>query len=521
MQRLNFLVNSYVKKSDYAFVFDISSSGYCALYNALTMNLLYCSQELANLFKNFSHLVSLGYVIKKLQVKYSLDQMKMIMEFIESLMETSMVVNENNDKMLFQSLKEKSTALEPRITIMYLLLSDRCNLRCKYCTVNYNVKGNLYKEMSNLIISKSLRLFRQISESEVRKSLVFFGGEPLLNVEGLKLAILGVRKLFSPEELDISIVTNGTLVTDSIAKLFLDYSVFPIISIDGPELIHNSMRILSSGHGSYKDTVRGVAILKDRGLKVGISTLVGSHNYKILPESINFFIDTLGAFNVGLTLPHIEPSIASIRIEEVTPIILNTWELARDRGFYIVQIGRRLLSFINKTIKLKACPCPSYWAMLRILPSGDITVCENMGFRGKYVMGNVNDPAIAKNIVDHPVIQEWNRRSQYEVKTCWNCFAFGICGAGCPYDAFLETGNIKNPEYRNCYLSKQLLKWAITDLFKQLVLKDRININKNAFYIPTKEDRFLILGKTLSVIQENEFLIKNDRRNLDVCKKNY
>ncbi|MBU0699804.1 radical SAM protein [bacterium] len=392
--------------------------------------------------------------------------------------------------------------IQPEISVMYLLLTDNCNLRCKYCTVQYNLGDTdikaapLAKIMNTATIKKSIQLFRKLVPSGKKASITFFGGEPTLNPDGLQTALTEISQVFAQDEIQVFMVSNGTAITGKIADMLVQYQVFPIISIDGWQEIHDQMRIYGNNTGSYQDAIDGYNRLKDTGLSVGISTLVGKHNCEYLPEIVSFFTNELGAFNLGMSLPHVKPEAADIPIEILTPKLIASWETARDNNLYIMQIGKRLKALAEQKPVLRSCPGSSGWSMIRILPDGTITLCENMGLRNKAVLGNINNHPSPEDIINHSETMDWNNRYPYNINGCLACSAISICGGGCPYDAFLKTGSIHNPEQRSCYLSKHLLEWAIWDIYKRVDMS-QVTEGLPRFAVPTREQRRGILPREL------------------------
>jgi len=395
------------------------------------------------------------------------------------------------------------TNIQPEITVMYLLLTNNCNLRCRYCTVQYNLNDASIKVMDTTTIKKSIQLFKELVPSGKKASITFFGGEPTLNPNGLQAALMEISHTFTPDEIQVFMVSNGTAITEKIIDMLVQYNVFPIISIDGWQEIHDQMRVYDNDTGSYQDAIAGYNRLKDKGLNVGISTLVGKHNCEYLPEITSFFIQELKAFNLGMSLPHIKPEAADVSIELLTPELISSWEIARDNNFYIMQIGKRFNALAKQKPILRSCPGSKGWSMIRILPDGTITLCENMGLKNKAVLGNVNNslPGMISptpfDVINHPEIIDWNKRYPYNMNDCLICSVISICGGGCPYDDFLKTGSIHNPEQRSCYLSRHLLEWAIWDIYK------RVDMSQG-FAVPTKEQRQGILPKELPYFMENK-----------------
>lgn len=481
------------KKSKYAFTF-LSREGRVALYHSLNMNLIYLQSGLLDVFEQFNLASSINEV-EKVYRQVSPGSS----DFIQALIQTGLIVKEGLDEE--GGIKMILSQIEPDISVLYLLLTDNCNLRCRYCTVQYNLSNQETKTMSSVTITQALSLFRGLMSNSRKRNITFFGGEPLLNKEGLRFGLKEIKRLFLPDEVSVFIVTNGTLIDKEIASLFLENDVFAIISLDGWPEIHNQMRVYAQGQESYEEVIAGYYRLKDLGLKVGISTLVGKHNCNYLPQIVDFFAQELGAFNLGMSLPHLKPDIAEIEIELLTLKLIQSWQAARKNSFYIMQLGSRLKAFARQEPKLRSCPGYSGWSMIRVLPDGKITLCENMGLRDMAVLGYTHNSLSPELILQHPDVLDWNRRSQYSFQECWLCPAIGICGGGCPYDAYLSSGTIYQPEWRSCYLSKALLEWAIWDIYEQI--KDRED--GLGFMLPSKEERDLVLGDGLDVLQKERW----------------
>lgn len=71
---------------------------------------------------------------------------------------------------------------------LYLAVSESCNFRCKYC------RQKKTPEIINMTIEEiknAIDTFYSVTKDP--KSIVFFGGEPLLNIDGIRFAIEYVR----------------------------------------------------------------------------------------------------------------------------------------------------------------------------------------------------------------------------------------------------------------------------------------------------------------------------------------
>lgn len=111
-----------------------------------------------------------------------------------------------------------------------LLLTNACNKKCDYC---YEQHSKTYENFTPESLKKSFDFLVSANEHE-EKYFQFFGGEPLLQ-KGLILNFLRTYKRdleFHPE-VKVSMITNGTLLTDAFIQEYFSYPNTQImISLD-------------------------------------------------------------------------------------------------------------------------------------------------------------------------------------------------------------------------------------------------------------------------------------------------
>jgi MoaA/NifB/PqqE/SkfB family radical SAM enzyme len=137
----------------------------------------------------------------------------------------------------------------------------RCNLSCKYCGI-YKVRK---KEMNISEIKKAMEDFSDMGTVLWGIS----GGEPLLRKDIGEIINYGKDVGFI-----IDVVTNGTLIKNKINEIKnLDML---IVSIDGPEKIHDSIR----GKDVFKKALEGIKIAKENNINVTIQSVLSNENLK-------------------------------------------------------------------------------------------------------------------------------------------------------------------------------------------------------------------------------------------------
>ena len=117
----------------------------------------------------------------------------------------------------------KSRIPKPAISICYFILSEQCNLACKYCFLGNNDKEKrhsfLSENMTTETADKTIEFFiRQMKASGLdtednQAAIIFYGGEPMVNYPVLKYIANKINSLRSTEKClknaELSMVTNG------------------------------------------------------------------------------------------------------------------------------------------------------------------------------------------------------------------------------------------------------------------------------------------------------------------------
>lgn len=167
--------------------------------------------------------------------------------------------------------------------------TNQCNLRCTYCYVNKNNETMDFEKAKSTI----QKIITDCKEKDVSSiNIKFAGGEPLLAFPLIEKIVLFFRKITSPEiTIRFGMITNGTLITPTIARFLKDEKFSISVSLDGPQIANDKTRIYRNDSGSYQDIVRGINTLRSAGIDPLILTVVSPQNLKFLSEFMNWLID--------------------------------------------------------------------------------------------------------------------------------------------------------------------------------------------------------------------------------------
>lgn len=157
------------------------------------------------------------------------------------------LIKENKNTV--DSFRPKTRMID-RIT---LHISNDCNLRCKYCYANggnYSLpRGIMSKETAELLVQFCIDSFTSI------KSIVFFGGEPMLNIPVMEHVCSLFKKYYKEGKMsflpEFAIVTNGTILNEHVLSFIKKHISYITVSIDGLKNVNDINRVFANGKGSY------------------------------------------------------------------------------------------------------------------------------------------------------------------------------------------------------------------------------------------------------------------------------
>lgn len=113
-----------------------------------------------------------------------------------------------------------------------------CNLKCRYCYAGEGEYGGVESKPKLLTANMYMKAVNMVLDEypEGIKSISFFGGEPLLNFNEIKIFVPAILKELDKREIDypsLSIITNLVLVTDEMVDFLNKYNIRVAISLDG------------------------------------------------------------------------------------------------------------------------------------------------------------------------------------------------------------------------------------------------------------------------------------------------
>ena len=264
--------------SPFIHLFDINESTKC-LFNSLTLKKVYLTNKK---YEKVLSDLSKGEISKD----------------IKELMELKFVVPQGfNDEKVFETVAASLLRKKPQTNLAYILVTDFCNFRCGYCFIENSLKGPstvMSKDLADKVINVLINEAKQVPEFRV----TFYGGEPFSNSEIVFYIIEKLEE--ASKKFLFSCVTNGSLMTEDIAKKLEQHNVAVGLSLDGWANIDKN-RVFTDGKETFYSALKALALLKEADVNTGISCTITKQNYEHAEEIIEF-IEKLGVRTVGFNL---------------------------------------------------------------------------------------------------------------------------------------------------------------------------------------------------------------------------
>jgi uncharacterized protein len=305
----------------------------------------------------------------------------------------------------------------------------KCNLRCSYCFV----KGRTHLQRQPQMSAEAARRLVDVLDSEMKHvetiCIHVYGGEPLTNLTALH-ALVEAALAKQAGRFNFAITTNGTLLTDEIIGLLNQGKFQVILSIDGPDQVHDACRVTSEGAPTHARVMKFLLALKKR-------TKCWVRGSAVVQK--NWSLKEAGAYL--RTLPVDAIKAQAVRIAGSDSHALSEVE-KRHYLDDLEDIGRKIIEelengirpkddrFSNRVLQLlkgssRSFFCGAGETTFGFMPDGKVTPCVLIQDE-RQTLGHIDDAP--------DTWIEWGRRWRTQFKKrkeCEQCAALSLCGGGC------------------------------------------------------------------------------------------
>jgi len=285
--------------------------------------------------------------------------------------------------------KRRDLLLGRSLDSIAIVLTMRCNLHCKMCSFWKSQKKDPSYENIKSILDNAYELGARRFDP--------WGTELFMRDDTPDILAYAEQIGFR----EIYVVSNGLLLNrssllDRLSKL---KSLVMIISIDGPEAIHDELR----GNGVYNRAVSSLREVIRRGIKTSIASIIMrptlNHLDKIvdLAAELNIPVISMQPYNRDLAGPDCDHLMFEFRIDEKKMLankINNLLKYARQKNvlIYTENMLKHVTSYLAEGVNPfppQGCHVPS--RMLVVDIDGNVLPC----FEIKKTIGNINEVSLS------------------------------------------------------------------------------------------------------------------------------
>jgi radical SAM protein with 4Fe4S-binding SPASM domain len=320
-------------------------------------------------------------------------------------------------------------------------VTRRCPLECQHCYNNLPM-GDRDARSREMTTEEHFRMLDELVDMGCLW-LLYTGGEIFARKDFLEIYTYAKQKGFL-----ITLFTNGTLITERIADYLVEYPPF-VIEITLYGRTKETYEDLTQISGSYDRCLRGIKLLRERGLPLKLKTVATSINKHEISAMRQFAEEELGVeFKMdGQINPRIDCSQSPLAVR-LTPEEVVALDIAAPKGAseYRRLAQRDLASPPNLAQNDAVYFCGGGMNGFAINAYGEMGICvisQQETFR--------TQEAGLKRIWEKSLL-ELRTRKRTRVTKCAQCRIQSLCGM-CPANGEMENGDRESPVEFLCHVA--------------------------------------------------------------------
>ena len=317
--------------------------------------------------------------------------------------------------------------------LLTFMLTNKCLTRCRYC---YADTSTVVQQM--LPTSRILQLIQEAARLQVQQ-VNLMGGEIFLHNDWDVILSELVKYNIAPEYISTKIpLTNELLV-----KLRnTGYRNLVQISLDAldEDVLYN---MLNAPRNYVADILKGIQLLDQSGISFQVSSVLTRYNcdhrmftdlFRFLSTLENLRNWRIVPVNNSLHAKHKNASDLKPDKADVGSLFEYMEEFILPHAHFPILLGKESINkkfYIDKggSAQFSGATCSALNTHMFILPDGQVTICEQLYWNPRFIIGSVNNKSLTE-VWGSPqalYLSELSQKDIQEKSKCKQCSLFEQC----------------------------------------------------------------------------------------------
>jgi SynChlorMet cassette radical SAM/SPASM protein ScmF len=332
----------------------------------------------------------------------------------------------------------------PRLARLYFYLTEGCNLACRHCWLAPRYDPDLTSTtcLAPNLFARALDEAVPLGLTDVKLT----GGEPLLHPD-----LPHLLDEIGERDLSVSVETNGTLMTEPIARRLKDLQAHVSVSLDGAEAAtHDELRGVP---GAFERACNGLTLLAEAGIGPQVIFTVMRRNAAELTSLVRLAED-LGAASVKLNV--VQPTARGERLYQshdglsvadyldLAAMVQRELAPACDLTLcFDVPLAFRPLHRLASRGGMGHC---AILGVLGVLAGGQYALCGIGEQVPEMVFGAVGGDSLREVWEGHPVLRELREGLPERLGgICGDCVMHAVCLGSCVAQSYYRVHDLFAP----------------------------------------------------------------------------
>lgn len=228
------------------------------------------SKEMSFIIHNFEKPKEV--IFKYLKDNFCLDKSEFlsVYNYVKDLINSGMLMLRSSEVISSKKITYDDI-LNTLSSQLILILTEACNMRCKYCIYSEHypgLKSYSNKSMSLETALKAVDKYIDFHNEKAKKgvliepSITFYGGEPFLKFDIIESVIAYCEKKNFKAKFHVT--TNGTIMTEKMIDFIIDKNIHVTFSLDGYKENHDRNRVLTNNIPTFELIFKNIKRLQEK-----------------------------------------------------------------------------------------------------------------------------------------------------------------------------------------------------------------------------------------------------------------